>query len=709
MKLKRKFTIIVAVTIVQVLLLVVLILNNSSKMQKIKNYQYVQSTIEVDLASTLNLLNQVDYWDVNLSNISTEFKGKVDALNKNYVFISTDKILSEFSDEFVASLGQQSMLWGIFQTKFAKITNLLNDLEKIQYSSSAASVIASEGVRAAAEKYPDDANLKKALNIVENIHNQMKGILKSGKRLSKLNAECAVVISEVISKGEKMSFFSSIMIAIFTCVLMSVMILLVTGGIAKRIEKIRDMTSVLASKDFTISLKPEGSNEMKSLMLNINNMVNQINDFFIVVKVTASKAIKSGYTINDSANSTSDAAAEIDNNIGKINKEFEEITDSIQFSIDAIRDMNDHVEVLVENNGRQTSAIEESNNAVNAAATTLEYINQMAVHRTKSAEEMHILVADGDSKINQTSKVLNDVTNQLDKVRAIVTIINKVAAKTNLLSMNAAIEAAHAGESGKGFSVVAGEIRALAEETTKNAVLIEGVVKTIVNAVSEANSSSASASTAFVRVRDHADKIINSLQEITNGVGSIYEQMNHIKETSEETACAADEINTYCTNLAVLQKEVSEKVDSMNDLFLRTKSSVSQIKKETFDIVNRVSEVSKSSNESYKNMTDLENVLDEFKTKTSVEDFLKESNGEIIVTEHSLEDSMDPGRDLEIIDPVEGVNEQTPEGGESQFSGEDVDAAINNCDIETEDFDFDFDFQAEADLESIDYNDEENQ
>ena len=700
MKLKRKFTIIVTVTIVQILLLVVVILKNSSKMQKMKNYQYIQSTVEVDLGDTLNLLNQVDFWGIEIDDVYDDFTNNIEALNDKYAFVLTDHILKSFSDDFVNTLGEQSMIWSVFRTKFSTISSALKDLQNISFSSNAIAVIKSDGIRVAANKYPDDKNLKKAIDIVNKIHGQMEGILRSGKRLSNLNAECAIVISEVIEKEEHKSLLFSLILSIVACVFMAFLILLVTRGIVVRMQKIRDMTSVLASKDFTVSIKPEGCDEMRSLMENINNMVNQINDFFIVVKTTAAKAITSGYTINDSANSSSAAAAEIDENIGKINKEFEEITKSIQFTIEAITDMNNHVEVLVENNSRQTSAIDASNKAVNGAATTLEYINQMAMQRTKSAEEMHELVADGDSKINQTSKVLNDVTGQLDKVRAIVTIINKVAAKTNLLSMNAAIEAAHAGESGKGFGVVAGEIRALAEETTKNAVLIEGVVKTIVNAVSEANSSSAAASTAFVRVRDHADQIISSLQEITEGVGSIDSQMHQIKETSEETACAADEINTYCTNLALLQKEVSAKVDSMNSLFLTTKASTYQIKQETVDIVNRVSEVSNSSNESYKNMTDLENVLDEFKTKTSVEDFIIESKGEIVLPDNSIEKVMDHSNDIEILDePVDDVDDL-----QELY---DLNKPASNNNVETEDFDFDL--AAEAELELIEEDDEENQ
>ena len=683
MKLKHKFTIIVAITMAEVLLLVFLILQSSKKMQEMKNYQYEQATVEVELANTINLLNQVDYWGFNRNNVKDVFSENVKSVGTTYAFVSTAPILKSFPDNFVQSLSQQIMIWNAISSKFSMINGALDTIQNTQVSSYAQSVISNDGIRKAAIKYPEEENVQKLLKAVEKIDKQMEGILRSGTRLATMNSECAAQISEIIVKAEQRSKLFSLIAAVCSCFLMGFLILIVTSGIAKRITKIRDMTSILASKDFTIKLKPEGSNEMKSLMMNINNMVNQINDFFIVVKTTASKAIASGYVINDSATNTEIATNKIDNNLDVINKEFDEIMNSIQITIDAISDMNDHVAVLVENNEKQTSAIEESNNAVNGAATTLEYINQMAMARSKSAEEMHTLVKDGDNKINQTNSVLSEITGQLDKVRQIVTIINKVSAKTNLLSMNAGIEAAHAGEAGKGFGVVAGEIRKLAEETSKNAVLIEGVVKTIVDAVSEANSSSMAASTAFVKVRDNADQIINSLQEITTGVGSIDNQMQQIKEKSELTACAADEINTYCTNLAIRQKEVSEQVDSMNALFLNTKESISQIKNGTEDIVNRIAEVSKSSKDGYNNMTDLENVLEEFKTKNDVDNLVNQVE-EINNIDSAVLENINTSGKAEIIEPIYDMARITPVDGKPvDFSQEE-----NYEPIISEDFDF---------------------
>ena len=439
--------------------------------------------------------------------------------------------------------------------------------------------------------------------------------------------QIALISVFAFSKTQEHSLFL-VLILLAVCLLSSVFIMIFVYRISKRISKIHNVSEDLAKKNFTVELEPEGSIEIRNLMTNLNQMIEQINNFFVVVKTTTSKAISSGYSINDSANSTAAATAEIDSNIKKINQQFDIITEIVKKTVAVITEMNIHVDILVQNNNDQTVAIEDSNNAVNEVVHTLEFINEMANSRSKSAEEMYDLVADGDDKISSTTEILAQITNQLEEIKEVVTIINSVAEQTNLLSMNAAIESAHAGEAGKGFAVVAEEIRNLAEETADNATRIAKAIGTVVSSVTEANISSSEASDAFSKVSAHSKVVIQSFKEITNGIGKIDSQMHQIKQKSGVTANAADKINSYCSDLANRQKDISNQVDSMNDQFVQAMLAIRQIKQGTENIVERMKVVSSSSKESYKNMTELENVLEGFKTKTEIEEVISAADSE---------------------------------------------------------------------------------
>ena len=415
--------------------------------------------------------------------------------------------------------------------------------------------------------------------------------------------------------------FSSLILALFAVSLASsAFFIVLICKVLGKISILQDVTEDLANKDFTVDLEPAGSVEINNLMTNLNQMIGQLNDFFVIVKTTTSKAISSGYSINDSANSTAAATAEIDSHIEKINQQFDTITQIVKDTVAVITEMNIHVDTLVQNNNDQTVAIEDSNNAVNEVVNTLEFINEMANSRSKGAEEMYDLVADGDEKISSTTGILAQITSQLEEIKEVVTIINSVAEQTNLLSMNAAIESAHAGEAGKGFAVVAEEIRTLAEETADNAKRIAKAIGAIVSSVNEAGITSSEASVAFSKVSAHSKVVIQSFKDITNGIGKIDSQMHQIKQKSGVTASAADKINSYCSDLANRQKDISDQVDSMNDQFVQAMLAIRQIKQGTENIVERMKVVSSSSKESYKNMTELENVLEGFKTKSEVEE-----------------------------------------------------------------------------------------
>lgn len=614
MKLNRKFSFIILFTIVQSCVLTVFSIINLRSIQNIKDYQIIETKTEAQLSSIIDYLEKMDYWDFDIEKAYSSFAEKEKEISQSFNYLIDDPVVKKFHEDFTANLKQVKLTWDLLKEGFSPVEEILKTMEKMQFNAAIQSNIKSYGIRETVKLYSDNDAAQELLSMTEEAHQQLRKIRLLYVQLMTLNTKSSLMIDQVMNSVESRFLRIEIIFAIITTIVLSFLIIIVTSRIAKRIVKVRNMTTTLAKKDFTVNINPEGSDEMWLLMSNINHMVTQVNDFFSIVKSTAKKALLSEASINESAGRTAEASAMIDSNIDNINQIFSEAVGVINSTIGVIAEMNLHVDTLVKSNSVQTSAIENSNAAVNEVVSTLDYINKMAAERVKNAEDMHTYVEDGDDKITATNEILSRVSQQLDEVYEVVTIINNVAEQTNLLSMNAAIESAHAGEAGKGFGVVAEEIRSLAEETAENADKISKVVNTIVEAVENANESSQSAFEAFEKVSSHADQIVNSLQEITGGIGKIDTQMLQIKQRSEETSSAADEMNRYCGELANKQKQVSLKVDNMNDVFVTAISSLHKIKDETADIVHKMKSVSASSDESYKNLTELESVLEEFKT-----------------------------------------------------------------------------------------------
>lgn len=649
MKLNGKFSFIILLTIVQAFVLTVFSIFNLKKVQSIKDYQNMEIRSEEQLSSIIDYLEKMDYWDFDIQNAYTAFAEQKEELSKTFAYITENPIIHNFPEDFDANLKQIKLTWQLLENDFAPIEEILKKMEKMKFMPGVLSNIKSFGIRETAKLYTDETVTSDLMNMTEEAHQQLRKIRLLYVSLMSLNEKSSLMIDEVMRATENQFIFITILFAAITAIILTVLILIVTSNVSKRIVKVRNMTTTLAEKDFNITIVPEGSDEMWYLMTNINNMVHQINEFFLLVKYTAKKALNAEASINESAGSTANAIALIDSNIDEINRKFQDAVTVINSAIGVITEMNLHVDTLVKSSSVQNEAIENSNKAVKEVVKTLEYINQRAEERVKNAGEMHEYISDGDEKISATNEILGKIAQQLDEVYEVVTIINNVAEQTNLLSMNAAIESAHAGDAGKGFGVVAEEIRSLAEETSENADKISKVVNAIVAAVESANASSQAAFDAFEKVSNHADQIVGALQEISGGIGKIDNQMQQIKDRSDETSTAADEMNHYCGDLAEMQKHVSQQVDNMNDVVINAIRSLHQIKEETADIVHKMNKVSSASDESYKNLEELETVLEEFKTvDVPVEQIERKEPEESQENEENSEENKEENLDEEI-------------------------------------------------------------
>ena len=628
MKLRNKFLLITFLSVIQVAVLSTLSLTGFRIIQSAKDYQLIQTRTQKQLIEIINYLDAMEYWGFDTQSAYTNWEEIIDGLDGNIEAYFDSSIVKQLPGEYQISQIQARNYFTAFSLKLSSVEKKLSDMQDIQLSDNASVQIRSFGIRDSYKFLSDDETVVKVMTLAEIASADITELRRNYNLLSPIMDQASELIDEVVNRQEKTIALLILLIAIISCFLITSIIIFVTTNISKKIISVKDMTKTLAEKDFTVSIVPNGSQEIKSLMQNINIMVEQINAFFTVVKVTASKAISSGYTINDAANSTAAATAAIDENIQKIMTQFDQMIETVGKAVMVISDMNIQVDTLVDNNETQAIAIEESSKAVNEAAGTLEHIRTMATERSSMAQEMHALISDGDEKITSTNDLLQAISNKLGEVKEVVTIIDDVAEQTNLLSMNAAIESAHAGEAGNGFAVVAEEIRNLAESTSENAATIANVINGIIEAVNNANTSSNEASAAFQKVSKHSDDVVSALREITVGIESIDAQMQQIKVKSEEEFAAADKINSYCKDLAEKQKAVSTDVDAMNDKFFEATSAIKKIKAGTTDIVERMMGVSVASKESYKNMTDLENILEEFKTKESVEEAVKEADAE---------------------------------------------------------------------------------
>jgi methyl-accepting chemotaxis protein len=189
----------------------------------------------------------------------------------------------------------------------------------------------------------------------------------------------------------------------------------------------------------------------------------------------------------------------------------------------------------------QSSVVNQTSAAVEEMTASIKSITTVTQERKQAVKNLAAGTEDGQRVVALSSQSMQSVKASATAILDIVGVINSVASQTNLLAMNAAIEAAHAGEFGRGFSVVADEIRKLSEQTGKNVKAVSETVKGTIADINKAAENNERAVASFNRISDEAklvsdamDEIIRGLEELSVGTGEINEGVaNSVTSTNE--------------------------------------------------------------------------------------------------------------------------------------------------------------------------------
>lgn len=614
MKLNSKFSILSASLVVLIFSMFGILYFNMEKIIGLKNFQYQFTKVQYAVSEVTGLIDRTDSSPVDLTTLHAKWLEKYSFITENVKILKSDKTKNSFEEEIQNNIKRFESFWGVLESRYQTVDSFYTDFDKLSFSDEFMSFAKEEGIRFACNQFEEEDSSKEVIRILDNIQFEMISVHAAQNKMDATATVISYAIENYIAKYSKLLILIAFSVILIVSATVMLLILVVTSKISWRVRTSSEMVLKLAEKDFTVSIKPSGSTELFSLMSGLNTTVKQLNDLFTKIKETSSKVLSSGFAINDSATSTAVAINEINANIESITKEFSLLQSSVEHVGSSISEMDNIVNVLVSDNGNQFKSIEESSLAASNMAKTLETITAQAAERTQAAQEMKQLVEDGGDKITLTGNVLGEVTSSLDQISEIVTIINSVAEQTNLLSMNAAIESAHAGDAGKGFAVVAEEIRSLAESTSENALKIKKAIDTIVDKVGKANDSSLDAESAFSKVSDKTHDLISALVDISSGIANIDVQGKSIASGAKLLTNTAEKIGGYCKKLEGQQNEISSEMNNIQNVFTESMQGINEIKIGTADIVNRVKNVSDRSDDSYHNMTDLENIIAEFKT-----------------------------------------------------------------------------------------------
>ncbi|MCD6449901.1 MAG: methyl-accepting chemotaxis protein [Thermotogaceae bacterium] len=515
----------------------------------------------------------------------------IKAVNNRNEVIITDPYIDAVSGDIVVTIAKAVIKDGVIQGVVGidlSLSTLANKFLNAKFGEDGYSyVVSSEGktlLHADSEKigtsvedfdwFKQMVNSREKSGVISYEYNGVKRLAA----FSKLSNGWIFVSAALEKEVNKRAFQITItLLTISAIVIVFSLIFGISLGniIVKSINMFVDVIEKIGQGDLTQRVDITSKDEIGRMAAALNKSLDSLSSLTAQVEQTTS-------TLQKHSEQLSILSTEQKNEIEELAKNIDEINNEIQNTSSAIEETTSGVEEVAasaQNVSKTSQNLTEKATGVSKAAQSSE----------KAIDTIVQIIEDIKEKTHSVSAKVDDLANNATNIGEIVETISSIAEQTNLLALNAAIEAARAGEAGKGFAVVADEIRKLAEESKVATDRIAQILKTIRDRSEDVRVETKDMVDIVNNASNESESIAKNLRGILNEISDISGMIQNLAAIAQEQSAAAEEMASAMDVANKNIMSVSEKMEIIVDSTRKQEEKVNQIKS-AGDELSRISE-----------------------------------------------------------------------------------------------------------------------